>query len=33
MKALARSEVISEDELIMKLFIRVRNLRAINLIR
>jgi hypothetical protein len=32
-KADARSEVISEEELIMKLFARVRNSRAINLIR
>jgi hypothetical protein len=33
MKADARSEVISEEELIMKLLARARNLRAINLIR
>jgi hypothetical protein len=30
---LVRSEVILEDELIMKLFVRARILRAINLIR
>jgi hypothetical protein len=33
MKADARSEVMSEVELIMKLLARARNLRAINLIR
>jgi hypothetical protein len=32
-KADARSEVISEEELIMKLLVRARNLRVINLIR
>jgi hypothetical protein len=30
MKALARSEVMSEDELMIQLFARVRNLRVIN---
>jgi hypothetical protein len=32
-KADARSEVMSEEELIMKLFVRARNSRVINLIR